>query len=135
MRNYRLNALAPDPYDFVYGDVFDWLRRLARRGTLFDLVIADPPSFSTVKGRRFAVSRDYAELTAACARVAAPGGLVLCCANEARLRRHAFQLACLQGMNEASRSTRVHSFEGASRLDFPLPPHMEDPLKALLLEL
>jgi 23S rRNA (cytosine1962-C5)-methyltransferase len=134
-QNYRLNGLSPDPYDFVYGDAFDWLRRLARRGARFDLVIADPPSFSSVKGRAFAVSRDYAPLAAACARVVAPGGLLLCCANEVRLSRRAFRAACLQGLREAGRTACVRSFDGASPLDFPLLPGAEDPLKALLLEL
>jgi 23S rRNA (cytosine1962-C5)-methyltransferase len=134
-QNYRLNGLSPDPYDFVYGEAFDWLRRLARRGTRFDLVIADPPSFSNVKGRAFAVSRDYAELVAACARVVAPSGLLLCCANEMRLPRHAFRAACLQGLREAGQGARVRSFHGAPPLDFPTLPGAEDPLKVLLLEL
>ena len=134
-QNYRLNGLSPDPYDFVYGDAFDWLRRLAKSGTRFDLVIADPPSFSNVKGRAFAVSRDYAPLAAACARVVAPGGLLLCCANEVRLPRRAFRAACQQGLRDAGCSARVRSFDGASPLDFPVPPGTEDPLKALLLEL
>ena len=30
--NYRANGFTPDDHDFVYGDVFDWLARLARRG-------------------------------------------------------------------------------------------------------
>jgi hypothetical protein len=51
------------------------------------------------------------------------------------LPRHAFRVACLQGLREAGRSARVRSFDGASPLDFPLPPGTEDPLKALLLEL
>lgn len=135
MRNYELNDLPADPYDFVYGDAFDWLRRLARRGTRFDLVIADPPSYSTVKGRRFVVSRDYAGLAAACARVVSPGGLLLCCANEAKLPRRAFRALCLEGATVAGCRARVSSFDGASRVDFPLPPGAEDPLKVLLLEL
>jgi 23S rRNA (cytosine1962-C5)-methyltransferase len=134
-QNYRLNGLSPEPYDFVHGDAFDWLRRLARRGTRFDIVIADPPSFSSVKGRAFAVARDYAQLAAACACVVAPGGLLLCCANEVRLPRRAFRAACLQGLRDASRIARVRSFDGASPLDFPMPPGTEDPLKVLLLEL
>jgi 23S rRNA (cytosine1962-C5)-methyltransferase len=134
-QNYRLNGLSPDPYDFVYGDAFDWLRRLARRGTRFDLVIADPPSFSSVKGRAFAVSRDYAQLAAACAHVVASGGLLLCCANEVRLPRRAFRAACLQGLRAAGHTARVRSFDGASPLDFPIVPGSEDPLKVLLLEL
>lgn len=135
MQNYTLNDLPADPYDFVYGDAFDWLRRLARRGERFDVVIADPPSFSTVKGRRFVASRDYAALAAACARVTAPGGRLLLCSNEASVPRHAFRAACLHGAGEAGRAARVRSYDGAPALDFPLPPGDDGYLKALLLEL
>ena len=137
--NYALNGLPADPYDFVYGDAFDWLARLGRRadqhGQVFDLVIADPPSYSTVKGRRFAVSRDYATLAATCARVAAPGGRLLLCANEARLPRQTFQRDCLRGVAAAGRGARVRSYEGAPALDFPTLPGDESHLKVLLLEL
>ena len=49
--NYRANGFAPDDHDFVYGDVFDWLARLAKRDERFDLVILDPPGFSRTKSR------------------------------------------------------------------------------------
>ena len=137
--NYALNGRPADPYDFVYGDAFDWLARLARRaagqGQVFDLVIADPPSYSTVKGRRFTVSRDYATLATACARVAAPRGRLLLCANEARLPRQTFQRDCLRGVAAAGRAARVRSYDSAPALDFPAPPGEESHLKVLLLEL
>ncbi len=133
--NYTLNGLDADPYDFVYGDVFDWLGRLARREARFDLVIADPPSYSTVKGRRFAASRDYAALAEACARVVAPGGLLLCCSNEARQSRRAFQAACLHGIAAAGRAARVRSYDGAPEIDFPRLPGAEGHLKVLSLEI
>ena len=60
--NYRLNGFEPDPHDFVFGDVFDWLARFARRGETFDLVILDPPSFSKTKTGRFSAAKDYAQL-------------------------------------------------------------------------
>ncbi len=133
--NYTLNGLVADPYDFVYGDVFDWLGRLARREARFGLVIADPPSYSTVKGHRFAASRDYAALAEACARVVAPGGLLLCCSNEARQSRRAFQAACLHGVAAAGRTARVRSYDGAPETDFPRLPGEEGHLKVLSLEL
>lgn len=135
LENYRLNELAADPYDFVYGDAFDWLGRLARREQRFDLVIADPPSYSSVKGRRFAASHDYAALAAACARVVAPGGLLLCCSNEESLARPAFRAACLRGVAEAGRAARVHAYDRAPTLDFPRQPGDDGHLKALWLEL
>ena len=57
--NYRANGFVPDDHDFVYGDVFDWLARLAKRDERFDLVILDPPGFSRTKSRTFSAARDY----------------------------------------------------------------------------
>ena len=34
-RNFALNRLDPAEHDFIYGDVFDWLRRLAKKGRSF----------------------------------------------------------------------------------------------------
>ena len=67
--NYRANGFEPDPHDFVFGDVFDWLARLAKRGDRFDLVILDPPGFSRTKSRAFSAARDYGELAGLAARV------------------------------------------------------------------
>jgi 23S rRNA (cytosine1962-C5)-methyltransferase len=57
--NYRANGLTPDDFDFVQGDVFDWLNRFGRKGEKFDIVILDPPSFSTTRQTRFAADKDY----------------------------------------------------------------------------
>ena len=133
MENYGLNELDVDPYDFVHGDAFDWLNRIARREQSFDVVIADPPSFSTVKGRRFDASRDYTRLATACARVTAPGGLLLCCSNEASLPRETFHAACLRGVREAGHAARVDSYDRAPDLDFPRLPGDDGHLKLLWL--
>ncbi len=71
----KLNGLDPAPHDTIYGDVFDWVRRLGKRGEKFDLVILDPPSTSvgTTK-RRFSAAKDYPELAALAAPLVSPGG-------------------------------------------------------------
>src|SRR5208282_3924125 len=48
-RNFALNGLDPAAHDFIYGDAFDWLRRLAKKGRRFDAVLLDPPTFSQSK--------------------------------------------------------------------------------------
>jgi len=133
--NYALNGFEANPYDFVFGDVFDWLARVAKRGTTFDLVIADPPSFSTVSGSRFAASADYGALATACARVVAPGGLLLCCTNEAKLPSALFRQNCLDGVATAGRDARILHEGGAPAMDFPTPPRQEGHLKLLLFVL
>ena len=64
-RNFALNQLDPAGHEFLYGDALDWLRRLAKKQRLYDVVLLDPPTFSTgKKGRAFQAGRDYAELAA-----------------------------------------------------------------------
>src|SRR5207302_10719388 len=48
-RNFTLNRLDPAGHDFIYGDTFAWLRRLAKKRRRFDCVVLDPPTFSRSK--------------------------------------------------------------------------------------
>src|SRR5205814_4874493 len=65
-RNFALNRLDPARHDFIYGDVFAWLRRLAKQQRRFDCVVLDPPTFSRSKEHGvFQAEKDYGELVAA----------------------------------------------------------------------
>ena len=80
--NYRLNGLEPERGDFIYGDVFDWLGRFAKRDRRFDLVVLDPPTFSRSKiSGVFRAESDYGALLERALRVIEPGGTLLCCLN------------------------------------------------------
>ena len=48
-RNFVLNGIDPSQHDFIFGDAFDWMRRLVKKGRAFDGVILDPPTFSQSK--------------------------------------------------------------------------------------
>ncbi len=134
-QNYRANGLTPDDYDFVEGDVFDWLGRFARRQQTFDLVILDPPSYSTVKKTRWVAEKNYDQLVALAAPLVAPGGLLLACTNHAGLTRRAFRQAVLEGANAAHRPAQVVGFYHEPELDFPRPGSAEAYLKLLLMKL
>lgn len=117
--NYRLNGFEPDARDFVFGDVFDWLARFARRGETFDLVILDPPSFSKTKTGRFSAAKDYGQLAELAARVVAPGGQLLACSNLAELPWKAFRERVLAGVRAAGREGEVIGVYHEPALDFP----------------
>lgn len=132
--NYRANGFEPDPYDFVFGDVFDWLARLARRGEHFELVILDPPGFARARGRAFSAARDYGELAGLAAQVTAAGGVLLACCNVAELPWRAFRERVLAGLAAAGRQAEIIGIHHEPALDFPAPPGQEPYLKMVWLQ-
>ena len=83
-RNFTLNGLDPAAHDFIYGDAFDWLRRLAKKGRAFDAVVLDPPTFSQSKEYGvFRAEKDYGKLVTAALPVLKPGGVLLASTNAA----------------------------------------------------
>ena len=83
-RNFTLNGLDPAAHDFIYGDTFDWLRRLAKKGRVFDVVVLDPPTFSQSKEHgAFRAEKDYGKLVTAALPVLKPGGVLLASTNAA----------------------------------------------------
>ncbi len=133
--NARLNGQPVDRYDYVAGDVFDWLGRLARKGETFDVVVADPPSFATTRTSRFSAAKDYASLAEACTRVVAPGGRLVACCNLATLAPRRFDAMVTEGVARAGRQGRgVHGL-GPSPVDFPESSEQPAALKVRVLEL
>ena len=83
-RNFALNGLDPATHDFIYGDTFDWLRRLAKKGRAFDAVVLDPPTFSQSKEHgTFRAEKDYGKLVTAALPALKPGGVLFCSTNAA----------------------------------------------------
>jgi 23S rRNA (cytosine1962-C5)-methyltransferase len=83
-RNFVLNGLDPAAHDFIYGDTFDWLRRLAKKGRMFDAVVLDPPTFSQSKEHgTFRADKDYGKLATVALPVLKPGGVLLASTNAA----------------------------------------------------
>jgi 23S rRNA (cytosine1962-C5)-methyltransferase len=134
-RNYVLNGLEPQQEDFIYGDAFDWLGRFARRQRQFDLVIVDPPSFSTTRRAAFAVERDYQRLVEAAARCISPGGMLLAATNHAGTTDARFEVWLRKGLDSAGRRGRLEHRWHEPTADFPLLPGQQPYLKVRALSL
>ena len=130
--NYRLNALTCDPRDFIYGDAFDWLGRFSRRDTRFDLVIVDPPTFSSTP---FAVTRDYPRLVAAAARVVAPDGILVAATNHAGTSATRFEGWLAAGLESAGRQGKMVQRWHEPETDFPVAAGQRPYLKVRALAL
>jgi 23S rRNA (cytosine1962-C5)-methyltransferase len=99
---------------FVAEDAFAWLAAAARRRERHDLVILDPPSYSTTKKRRFVAESDYADLAAAALAIVRPGGKLLACVNHRGVAPAKFRKAIF----DAARAAKV---ELAQVKDLPTP--------------
>ena len=136
-RNFELNGLDPAAHDFIYGDAFDWLGRLARKGRRYAAVLLDPPTFSQSKERgRFRVESDYGRLVDAALPLLAPGGVLLACANTARLAPERFIDDVRGAIHGAGRQIAQQHY-APQPPDFPDQPRAaglpEDPLAAGVL--
>jgi 23S rRNA (cytosine1962-C5)-methyltransferase len=133
--NLRHNGFSPERRDHLSGDCFDWLARLARKEERFDVVVLDPPSFSTSGRGRFSAGRDYPRLVEAATRVVAKDGLLLAACNLEALRPGSFARLCEQGVAAAGRRVRQAQALSAPDVDFPLLPGQVPPLKVRALRL
>jgi 23S rRNA (cytosine1962-C5)-methyltransferase len=79
--NAALNGVAPDRHRTVASDARRFVASAAATGEVFDLVLVDPPSFSTARDAGFAIDRDYGGLIAEVCGLVAPGGLLWVASN------------------------------------------------------
>ncbi|HUJ58698.1 MAG TPA: class I SAM-dependent methyltransferase [Kofleriaceae bacterium] len=79
--NFARAGLGGDAWRFETGDAVRFLARAARDRERYDLVIVDPPTFSTARGAPWSLPRDYPALIAQAAAVIPDGGLLWLAAN------------------------------------------------------
>ena len=90
-RNFEANGVARENHDFIYGDAFEWLKRLAKKGRQFEAVVLDPPTFSKAKnGTQFKADQNYGELVKAAMSVLTDQGLLFVSTNAAKYPKSKF---------------------------------------------
>ena len=119
-RNFALNGLDPAAHDFIYGDAFDWLRRLAKKGRAFDAVALDPPTFSQSKEHGvFRAEKDYGKLVAAALPLVKPGGVLFASTNAADWPPEKF-LADVEKAIHSARRKILQRHQVPQPPDFPI---------------
>lgn len=121
-RNLQLSGLPEAPHEFIGGDTFGVLARMAERKRSFDMVVLDPPAFSQSgrSSQSFSVQKDYRELVTASLEVCAPGALLCCATNMAKFSLEDFEVAIGEGAYAARRHVRIIEQVGLP-VDFPVP--------------
>ncbi|HPC59720.1 MAG TPA: pseudouridine synthase [Verrucomicrobiota bacterium] len=134
-RNFSLNQLDPAAHDFIFGDAFDWLRRLDKKGRRFDLVLLDPPTFSQSKQSGvFRAARDYGRLVRSAAALLRPGGILFASSNAAGWAPEDFQKTVLSALSAAGWAARQSHYVPQPP-DFPISREEPAYLKTLWLKL
>ncbi len=119
-RNFALNGLDSAAHDFIYGDTFDWLRRLAKKKRVFDTVLLDPPTFSQSKESGvFRAEKDYGKLVTAALPVLKRGGILFASTNAAAWPPENFLAQVSQAIRKAGR-TIVRQHYVPQPPDFPI---------------
>jgi 23S rRNA (cytosine1962-C5)-methyltransferase len=103
-RNFALNHLEPDQHEFIYGEAFDWLRRLAKKARRFDVIVLDPPTFSQSRESGvFQAQKDYGRLVAAALPLLKAGGVLFASTNAADWAPEWFLAAVDKAIHAAGR--------------------------------
>lgn len=115
-RNFVHNGVDPTAHEFIYGDCFDWMRRLHKKQRLFDVILLDPPTFSRSKEQGdFRAEQDYGRLVQSALLLLKPGGVLFASTNAQRFPPETF-LEQVRGAVAGS-SRRI-----AQELYLPQPP-------------
>jgi len=116
--NFRLNDIDPRVHEFITGDCFVELERLAKTGRCFDIVFMDPPSFSTTRQSRFTTTGGTAELVQKALRLLAPQGLLVTSSNLQKMALADYLKELRKGSLAAGRQLQVVHVSGQAE-DFP----------------
>jgi 23S rRNA (cytosine1962-C5)-methyltransferase len=134
-RNFAHNGIDPAAHDFIYGDTFDWFRRLARKGRGFDAVLLDPPTFSRSKDQGvFQADKDFGRLVAAAIPVLKSGGVLFAATNATTLHPEIF-LETIKAAIETSGRRIARQHYVPQPTDFPMSRAEPAYLKTVWLQL
>ncbi len=101
-------------HSFLADDAFAWLERAKKKGERFDLLVLDPPSYSTTRKGRFVAETDYVDLAASALSVLDVGGQMLACTNHRRIGGAKFRRILHEAARRAGR-------EVAKIRELPMP--------------
>jgi len=117
-KNFHLNEIAAEDHEFVTGDCFAELDRLQKAGRYFDIVLMDPPSFSTTRKSRFTTSGGTAELVQKALGTLTTGGLLVTSSNLQKMPLDAYLKELRKGSLTAGYQLQVIKVAGQAE-DFP----------------
>jgi len=118
--NFSANRLNPKKHRFLVGDCMAKLAELTSEREQFDIILMDPPSFSTTAKGRFTTRGGTSDLVAACLALLVDGGLLICSSNHQKTDLADYLKELRRGALQAKAELRVIEQKGQP-VDFPYP--------------
>ena len=118
--NFAANSISPRQHEFIVGDCLAVLGKLAQSGKRFDIILMDPPSFSTTAKSRFTTRGGTSDLVAAALPLLADNGLLMASSNHQKVDTAEYLKELRRGALLAGCDLRVISLLGQPE-DFPYP--------------
>ena len=116
-RNAELSGLGN--VEVRTADAFETLRDLERSGSVFDVVVLDPPALAKRRGALTAALRDYQELNLRALRLVAPEGWLVTCSCSGKVTPALFGETIAKAARAAHRTVTIVERRGAGR-DHPV---------------
>lgn len=118
--NFGLNRINPKRHEFIVGDCLTVLGELQKGKKLYDLILMDPPSFSTTARNRFTTRGGTSDLVAAALPLLNDGGLLIASSNHQKVDLADYLKELRRGALQGGSELRVISLFGQPE-DFPYP--------------
>jgi 23S rRNA (cytosine1962-C5)-methyltransferase len=118
--NVEANRLNPKRHEFMVGDCLKILADLTRQKKMYDIILTDPPSFSTTAKSRFTTRGGTSDIVAAALPLLSNGGLMITSSNHQKVDLADYLKELRRGALQAGADLRVISLYGQPE-DFPYP--------------
>jgi 23S rRNA (cytosine1962-C5)-methyltransferase len=117
-KNFLLNRLDVNNHEFIIGDVWEWVKRFQKKGRTFDVIIIDPPSFSTSKTTVFSVEKDIPRLIGTGLNILREDGILAFSTNIAKINFSKF-FQLLSRVKDFTQKTYKLIDVSSQGLDYP----------------
>lgn len=118
--NFGANHLNPKRHEFLVGDCLKVLADLARQKKVYDIILMDPPSFSTTTKSRFTTRGGTSDIVAAALPLLTGGGLMITSSNHQKVDVADYLKEVRRGALQTGCNLQIISLYGQPE-DFPYP--------------
>ena len=105
--NFTINNIDPTKHEIIVEDVFLYFKRAKKEELKFDVVILDPPSFSTSKDNIFSAAKDYKYLMKEAIDITEDQGVIVASTNCATFNMAKFKKFIDDAFKECNKNYEI----------------------------